>query len=375
MRILHVITSINRGGAENLLMSLVRLQRSAGHDLKVAYLREEGEWRAEMEGLGVEVVDLAMGLCRILGASIRLRREISSFRPEIINAHLQPAELCVRLALLGTSRARIPLVITKHNLKIFGGLPGENALSRWAAGRAAAVIAVSESVRALADRTGCISAAGRAVTIPNAIDLAPYDGRFHERSQMIRREWGVSNGVVVVGTAGRLLPVKAFHVLLEGFALYLKVAKGDAKLVILGRGRLRDELGSLTRSLDIEAKVIFAGFREDVPAVMGAFDVFALTSESEAFGLVFLEAMAAGKPVIGTRVGGVPELVSDGETGKLIPVRDPAAVAAALAFFDDPELRRKFGASGRLRVLERYSLDRMLQETMAVYRECLEPKG
>lgn len=371
MRILHVITSINRGGAENQLMSLVRLQRAAGHALKVAYLREEGEWREVMEALGAEVSDLAMRTYRVLGASYRLRREIRLFRPDIVNAHLQPAELCARLALLGTPAERLPLIITKHNLKIFGRLPGENALARWTARRAGALIAVSESVKALADRNGCSAAAGRAVTVHNAVDPAPFDGRFKERSRELRREWKVPEGEIVIGTAGRLLPVKAIHILLEGFASYLKGAERAARLVIVGRGPLRGELESRARALGLADKVVCAGFREDMPSVMGAFDVFALTSDSEGFPIVLLEAMAAGKPVVATRVGGVPELVVDGETGKLVPPRDPASVAAALAFFDDAARRRAFGASGRRRVLEGYTLDHMLRKTMEVYAECL----
>lgn len=374
MRILHVITSINRGGAENQLMSLVRLQRAAGHELKVAYLREQGEWREELERLGVEVVDLDMGAGRVLRASYRLRREIRSFKPDMVSAHLQPAEFCARLALLGTSAAELPLVITKHNLKVFGRLPGESALARWTARRASALISVSESVKALCDATGCSAAARRSVTVHNAIDLAPYDGRFREQSQKLRLEWGVREHELVIGTAGRLLPVKAIHILIRAFASYQKIASGAVKLVVVGRGPLRGELESLSKALKIEDKVVFAGFREDMPAVMGAFDVFALTSETEAFALVILEAMAAGKPVVATRVGGVPELVLEGETGKLVAPRDPDAAAAALAFFDDASNRQAFGAAGRRRAMEGYSLDHMFRETMAIYQECLAAK-
>ena len=262
MRILHVITSINRGGAENQLMSLVRLQRAAGHELKVAYLREEGEWRKEMEALGVEVSDLDMRTCRVLHAAYRLRCDIKSFSPDIINAHLQPAELCARLALFGISAADLPLVVTKHNLKVFGRLPGKNTLARWTARRAGALIAVSESVKALSDGNGCSAAAGRAVTIHNAIDPAPYDGRFSEQSRQLRRAWGVSDQEVVIGTVGRLLPVKAIDILLQAFVPYLKRAGRDAKLVIAGRGALRDELERLALSLGIKDNVVFAGFRE-----------------------------------------------------------------------------------------------------------------
>lgn len=374
MRILHVITSINRGGAENQLMSLVRLQRAAGHALRVAYLREEGEWRAEMEALGIEVSDLRMETFRIPQAAWRLRREIRDFEPEVVNAHLQPAELCSRLALLGTSSAELPLVITKHNLKVFAHLPGEAIVARWVARRASAIIAVSESVKALCDGNGCSAASGKIFTVKNAIDLSPYEPGNLGRAGALRREWGVRESEVLVGTVGRLLPVKAFHVLIRAFAAYQATSVGGAKLAVVGRGALLGELEGLSKSLGIADKVIFPGFREDIPAVMAAFDVFALTSESEAFGVVILEAMAAGKPVVATRAGGIPEIVVDGVTGKLVPCGDHEAAARALSFFDLPANRLAFGSAGRKRAHEDYSLERMFTETMAVYEGCRPPK-
>ena len=371
MRILHVITSINPGGAENQLMSLVLLQRAAGHAVRVAYLREEGGWRREMEKSGAEVVDLDMGAGRILRAAYRLRREIETFRPDVLSAHLQPAELCARLALVGTPASALPLVITKHNLGIFGRLPGEKLLARWVARRAGALIAVSDSVKALCDRIGASAAAGRTVTVHNAVDLAPYDGRNRALSQTLRREWRVSDQEVVIGTVGRLLPVKAIHILIRAFASYLKRAKHGARLVVVGEGPLRGELENIADAHAISEKVLFTGFRADIPAVMGAFDVFALNSDSEGFPMVLLEAMAAGKPVMATRVGGVAELVLDGLTGRLVPPGDPQATAEALTFFDQASNREAFGAAGRLRVAEKFSLKRMLDATMAVYEGCL----
>lgn len=374
MRILHVITTISRGGAENQLMALIRLQRAAGHTLEVAYLREDGAWRRELEELGVVVADMRMRSFRVLPAAYRLRREIAAFKPDIINAHLQPAELCARLALLGTLRTDPPLVVTKHNLKVFARLPWANALARWTARRACALIAVSDAVKSLADATGCSSAAGRAYTVHNAIDVVPFDGRFRDQSRALRRGWAVAEDEVVIGTVGRLLPVKAMHVLVRAFGSYLKGTGRAARLVVVGRGPMRDDLVRLTRSLGLEQKVFFAGFREDIPALMGAFDIFALTSTSEGLPIAILEAMAAGKPVVATHVGGIPELVVDGVTGKMVPPEDPSAVAEALAFFNDAAVREAFGAAGRRRVLEGYTRDRMFRETMSVYLECLAVK-
>lgn len=353
------------------MMNLVRLQRAAGHDVKVAYLREDGNQRAEMERIGIEVSDLDMGYGRILRAAYRLRRELKRFGPTIVSAHLQPAELCARLALLGTPASALPLVITKHNLGVFGRLPGEEIMARWVARRAGALIAVSDSVKALFDAISGPAVAARITTVYNAIDPAPYDGRAGDRSRRLRREWGASEQEVVIGTVGRLMPVKAIHILIQAFDAYLKRTNPGAKLVIAGEGPLLGELERLIQSLNIMDKVRFIGFHEDIPAVMGAFDVFALTSDSEGFPMVLLEAMAAGKPIVATKVGGVRELVLEGLTGKLVPPGDPKAVAEAMAFYDQPAKRAAHGSAGRQRVLENFALDHMLRATMAIYEDCL----
>ena len=123
-------------------------------------------------------------------------------------------------------------------------------------------------------------------------------------------------------------------------------------------------------------KIVFAGERRDVPRLMAACDVFVLASLWEGFGLVFAEAMAAGRPVVGTNVSAVPEVVADGETGLLVPPRDPRALAAALLrLLGDPEERRRMGRNGYARVRERFSAGRMVDETLAVYEAVLAGRG
>lgn len=371
MRILHVITTLSRGGAENQLVGLVSLQRAAGHEVKVAYMVLEGYWRRPLEAMGVEVVDLRARFKADPAAAWRLRRLIFSFSPTLINAHMQPAELCARLALLGTPAGSPPLIITRHNLNPFWRLPGEGPVGRWAAGRASGIIGVSESVKALCDRNGCAAAAGKATSIHNAIDAAEFAAVDGAAIAAVRAQWGAKPGDYVVGTAARLLPLKAVDVLLRGFAGYLPRARLQAKLVIAGAGPLEYELKQLASSLKLAERVVFAGFREDMPAVMGSFDVFALASLREPFGMVVVEAMAAGKPVVATNAGGVPELVDDGATGILIPPKRPDAVTQALIRLEDASLRERLGAAGRRKAQAEYGRETMFRRTMRFYEECL----
>jgi glycosyltransferase involved in cell wall biosynthesis len=141
------------------------------------------------------------------------------------------------------------------------------------------------------------------------------------------------------------------------------------KLVLLGHGSEEASLRRLSESEGVADRIVFAGRRNDIPAVMKAFDVFALTSDYEGFGLVLLESMSAGKPVVATNVSAIPEVVTPGETGILVPAQDPAAFGRALVDLLDPDLRIAMGRAGRRRVAEAFSPDAMVQATLAVYQE------
>ena len=145
-----------------------------------------------------------------------------------------------------------------------------------------------------------------------------------------------------------------------------------ARLVIVGVGPLMEELRQLADELGIASHVEWAGFREDIAAVMAGFDIFALTSLYEGLGLVLLEAMAAGVAVAATRVGAIPEVVVDGETGLLVEAGKPAELAAAFQKLSDGTVRARMGEAGRRRVIEHFTLERMWKETDELYARLTE---
>jgi len=178
---------------------------------------------------------------------------------------------------------------------------------------------------------------------------------------------------VVFGTVARLVPQKALGVLLEAFARLRDNRTPSAapvKLVIVGRGPLERELRSKANQLGLGSDCIWAGFRTDIPLVLAALDVFVLTSAWEGLGLVLLEAIAAGKPIVATRVDAIPEIVAEGETGLLCAPGDIAGIADAMETFCEPGLRGRFGSAGRAR-LEQFSLQRVALQTLELYAECL----
>lgn len=370
MRILHVITTINRGGAENHLASLVEGQART-HKVSIAYLKGDGYWTSRFREMGASTVNLGMGFYGDPAPLLRLRSVIRAWSPDLLHAHLPPAELYARLALLGTSPERLPMVISKHNDESFFKKPGHRLVGRWVARRAGRIIAISRAVGNYMRTQGMVDRPGKLATIHYGLDAECFAPKDAGQPDQIRSGWGVGSDEYLVGTVARLVPQKSLHVLLDGFARYLAQAKRPARLVMVGKGPLESELKSQAESLGLGDRIIWAGFREDIPSVMRSLDVFALTSSYEGFGLVLLEAMAAGRAVVGTRVSAIPEVVDHGKTGILVSPGDSMEVAEALLALEDPATRGPMGAEGRIRASGCFSLERMLESTEDVYKAML----
>jgi glycosyltransferase involved in cell wall biosynthesis len=371
-RILHVITSIDRGGAENHLMDLIRHQRRSGVEVTVAYLRGKGYWAAELRRLGVSVCDLALRYYGDLSPLRKLRRILKTNAFDLIHAHLPPAELYARIALLGANKKRTPMIISKHNDCAFHRLPGERAMGRWVARRASSVIAISDAVRRYMVEPTLGIEPEKVKTIRYGIDVNPFERVELDAVAALRREWNAAEKTLVIGCVARLVEQKSLDTLLHAFALFIRRGVENAKLVIVGDGPLKNALQRCAKMLGIADQVVWAGFREDIPLVMNAFDVFAITSVFEGFGLVLIEAMAARRPVVATRAGAIPEIVVDGVTGFLAPPREPELLAKAFEKLTDHTLRERFGKAGRERVESHFTLKRMWQETDAAYFRCIQ---
>ena len=369
MRVLHVITTINRGGAENHLAALVAEQVASGFCVTVAYLKGDGYWADKLGDLGVRVEHLGLRRYGEISPIKTLRALIRSLEPEIIHAHMPPAELYVRLALLFLDEATV-MVISKHNDEPFFRGTGQAVVGRWVSKRAVRMIAISDAVNRYAGNNLSMPSE-RLKTVHYGIDPTPYDGFAKSQRDDVRAEWGIPSGAWVLGTVARLVPQKALHVLLRAYAKYCAQARQESRLVMVGRGPLEDELRALSRQLGLTDKIVWAGFREDIPAVMVAFDAFALTSSYEGFGLVLLEAMAAARPVIASNVSAIPEIVQDGKTGMLCAPGDHEGFAQGFLCLEDADLRASLGAAGHERALIHFTIQRMADATRTIYEECL----
>lgn len=366
MRILHVITTVNRGGAENHLIDLCRGQVSAGHQVAVAYLKGDHYWRTELERMGVRVGLLGLQRYGELAPILRLRRMIRAFDPDVVHAHMPPAELYARLALAGFL-ARPAFVISKHNDEPFFRGPGHEILGAWVARRANAIIAISDAVNRYT-RESHSDAKSILKTVHYGIDPQPFQEIRASEAATVREGWHIPLDAWVIGTVARLVPQKALHILIEGYARYRTKATQPSRLVLVGRGPLEDELKVQAGKLGIANEIVWAGFREDIPAVMKAFDLFALTSSYEGFGLVLLEAMSAARPVLATKVSAIPEIVKDNETGLLCLPGNASSVADALGKFESASTRKEMGDAGLLRAQTSFTLARMNSEIESLYQ-------
>ncbi len=370
MHIFHVITTLSKGGAETHLVELCHGLRSRGIELTVAFLKGDGYWADALTAMGVHTVDLRAARYADPLAVGRLRREIWKARPDILHAHMPPAELYAYIAL--RFGATMPLVISKHidQFRFYDG-PGEAMVERVCAGPARTVICISQAVKEyFASRWPAHLRSKLTVVRYGLRPTADCSGTIVDASAL-RAEWGVSDAEVLFGIAARLVEQKSIDTLLRAFARLRAKSEVPIKLAIVGLGPLEAGLRSLAVELGIADRVIWAGFRTDIPVVMRAFDVFTLSSIYEGFGLVLLEAMEASTPIVASGISAIPEIVIDGHTGLLVPPRDPEALCDAMARMLDRDRRAAMGAAGRKRLIDAFSVERMTDETMAVYDRVL----
>ena len=234
--------------------------------------------------------------------------------------------------------------------------------------RISRIIAISNAVREDVIRSNWISSPDKVITIYNGIDLEPYtDSSLTRKEARIRLGLPVRD-VFIFGTVGRLVETKGQEVLLKAFA-QVHEQFSESWVVLVGEGRLESKLRGLATELNINERVVFLGYRTDIPEVLKAFDVFVFPSIAEGLGLALLEAMATELPVIASRVGGVPEILSSPELGTMVPPGSADDLASAMeAIYGMPEEKRnELGIILRERVLEGFSEEKMISAITEEY--------
>lgn len=354
--IVHVLSSFGVGGQERVALDLAIGQRARGHRVTAISLAPgpDGVMADEFREHGIAVDRVAKRGGLDVTLVPRLARTLRRHRADVVHTH-NPMAL-----IYGAPAARLAgaaAIHTKHGIN--PGSAAQRLLRRAAARLADAFVAVSDTT---AEQARAQRDARVVLTIANGIRLDRYQPDPEARAAA-RVELGLGDAWVV-GTVGRLDAAKNQTMLVRAMAPLLSSTQ---RLVIVGDGDTRGELAAEVARLPEPRWVVLTGRRMDVPRLMPAFDVFALSSKTEGLPLVVPEAMAAGLPIVTTSVGGLPSVVDDGETGLLVPV-DQAALSAALTrLAGDHELARAMGKRAREVALERYSSDRMVDAYLALY--------
>jgi glycosyltransferase involved in cell wall biosynthesis len=367
-RVLVLTVGFSVGGAEQLiLMTAPRLKRE-GFEVTVACLKGWGLLGDELEARGVRAVALgAKGVWDVRAAG-RLLSILRRDRIQILRADLFLANQAARI--LGRL-AGVPVVITTHHDTDVPMRFHRRLLERLTAPLSDAVVACSEAVRRFAIESYGLRP-GLVRTVPNAIEI-PEVAHDPQRRDRVRRELGATRDDLLVGTVGRLMEPKKGLVIFLAAARLLARDFPRVRFAVVGDGPAREALEARAAREGVSHRTVFAGLRRDVPDVMRALDLFVQPSKWEGFGITLLEAMAVGTPVVASRVGGVPEVVVDGETGILVPPGEPEPLAeACAALLRNRERAGRLGESGRARAVASFGIDRLVGELAALYRELYE---
>ncbi|MBE3554410.1 MAG: glycosyltransferase [Thermicanus sp.] len=375
VKIIHIIGGGEFGGAEQHILSLLeQIKKNQSYDTEVVTFYE-GLLAKRLRERGDPVTVLPQSGRFDLKLYSHLLRLFRQKKPSIIHTHGVRANFFARLA---GKKAGVPhIVTTVHSiLKHDYPKPAEYLVAKWmeklTLSFSERYIAVSDAVKEDLIHFGV--PIERITVIHNGIhteSYAPGPALSQERERL-RRDWGIPPESFLLLTVARLVPVKGIEDLIEGFAIAF-ANDPSLRLLIVGDGPERKSLERLAMEKKVAGHVLFAGFRQDIPALLAASDLYLNTSLSEGLPLSLMEAMAAEKPVVVTQVGGMKEMIRHEETGLFIPPKNPQAVAEAiLRLKRDEPLQIRLGKKAGEEVRKRFSVEAMGQATVNLYESLIE---
>ena len=369
LSVIHLVEDLKTGGAERVIADIVEGLDRKRFEARVWCVARGGETADELRENGIEV--------RILGIPsyhnplniIRLSGLLKKEKPDIVHTHGYFASVIGRLA---AKKAGLPIIIThvhstyweykKRHLLI------ERCLSRYTR----KIVCCSEAVKNFVTGHEKIKK-DKTVVIYNGVDeerFAPVQDPSPARARL-----GIDRESPVVGTVSSLTPHKGQGFLIQA-AAKIRDTYPATRFLIVGDGPLRRDLEEQALESDLQSSLIFTGTRRDIPDLLSLMDIFVLPSSSrEGLGIAIIEAMAMGKPTVATNIGGIPEVIQDGETGLLVPPGDSAALAkAVIELVDNPDRAKAMGKKGRNRFTQKFTRKTMLSKIENLYLNLAGPK-
>jgi glycosyltransferase involved in cell wall biosynthesis len=370
LRVLFVTPNLGVGGAERHIATLSPALDQSRFEVRVVCIKEPGPLFDAVTSAGVGALSLDSGTRQAPAALVRLVRIMRRFRPHAVITRGLNADILGRVAATIT---RVPAVIVwKHNTGHIDRSALEIVSERLLGPVTDRYFGVAHGqVPYLTDELGWPREKIRVVHNGVDPDAFPYDPARRERPP-VAAELGIEEGDRVVGVLAVFRPEKDHATMLRAARVVCDRIP-QARFVFAGDGPGRDELEALRAELGLTDRVLFAGLRSDVEDVLACMDVVALSSFTiECFPYAILEAMAMGVPAVCTAVGGLPEMIEDGVTGRLVPPRDPQALGAAIAdVLSDEERRRAMGVAARRRLEEHFTLRKTASEAEKMITEAV----
>lgn len=366
-RVLHIVPTLNPGGAERVAVHIVTRLNPRRYEGAVVSLgrREECDLDRLLEEAGVEVQYLGKPPGFDYRMYYRLHRALRDYRPDVVHTHMQVLRYALPSMLL---LKRASLLHTIHNLAERDVEPRARFIQRYAFNHGVVPIGVATEVALSVERLYGIQ---ECRVISNGIPTARY-----ARPQISRKEWRAREGFgdddVLFVCVARFAPQKNHALLLKAFAQG-PASDPNAHLVLVGEGVLRQQLEGQAKSLGLSRQVHFLGLRTDIPDVLGAMDVFVLSSDYEGNPLSVMEAMASGLPIVSTAAGGVPDLFENGKEGFLVQPGDVQGLSLSMmSLLRNRELRQALGRAAARRARERFDVSTMVQAHEALYESLVD---
>ncbi|MCL5958224.1 MAG: glycosyltransferase [Chloroflexi bacterium] len=371
VKVLQIVDQLGGGGAERVVVDIAT-HLPSGYEPLVCVTRARGSlaYAPKLKERNVPFVPVGRRWRYDVVGLMQLRRLVSDFRPDIVHTHLAGSNAIGRLLRLS---AHIPVLISHEHTWAYDPRDRVRILAnRLLSPLSDAIVAVSG-----ADRRQLIKVEHlpphKISVIYNGVDFSRVDN--HVPSAIYRQTLGIDERTFLAAIVGKLEFQKGHDVLLESLTKVV-TRLPSFKLLVLGEGSLRVELEAKTSELNLHDHVVFMGFADDVGSVLSCVDLVVMPSHFEGHPLALLEAMAAGRTVIATDVGGVPEVIRPGETGILIPPGSPDALASSiLDVASAPDMAAKLGRAAAADVRARFSIQAAMAQYLALYERLLSTNG
>jgi glycosyltransferase involved in cell wall biosynthesis len=373
IRVVYVVDNLSFRGGERTFLQLVSGLPRSRYETAVA-CSPGGVFVDRLHDLGVPVIDAEMRRRRRLDTVLSLARQLRRRRPHIVHTQGRGdpfGRLAARLARVPVVFSTTAMISSRYEVEESWRKALYRAIDLTTNRLVDRYIVVNRaSVEALTDRHRI--PASRVAVIPNGIEIDRYDPERPNRGAW-RERLGVPAGATLIGGVGRLTWQKGFPDLIKALAA---LDDPDLYLVIAGDGPEWGDLRTLATGLDVSRRVIFAGFVDDIPGLLGDLDLFVLSSLREGHPMVLLEAMAMGLPVVATDIDGVGDTITEGVDGMLVPPSDVAALVESMReLMSSVDAASRLGRNARKKIEQEYTVDRMVRRTSVLYDEVLAEKG